>query len=41
MYLCSNCGLLVGPEDASQIDEPSRPCPACRKDYQRAAEPGE
>jgi hypothetical protein len=32
MYVCSVCGLLVGPEDARAIDEPSRPCPVCRDD---------
>lgn len=29
MYRCSNCGLLVGPDDATEVDEPSRPCPKC------------
>lgn len=29
MYRCSECGLLIGPEDATECDEPSRPCHAC------------
>lgn len=29
MYRCSSCGLLVGAEDESYCDEPSRPGPCC------------
>jgi len=31
MYVCSECGLLVGAEDETEINEPSRPCWACRR----------
>jgi len=31
MYACSNCGLLVGAEDETVINEPSRLCAECRR----------
>jgi rubrerythrin len=40
MYRCSECGLLVGPEDAVVIDEPSRPCPSCRAAASKSAAQG-
>jgi hypothetical protein len=30
MYACSNCGLLVGTEDETEINEPAQLCAACR-----------
>jgi hypothetical protein len=30
MYRCSECGLLVGAEDETVCDEPSRPCRSCQ-----------
>jgi len=31
MYVCSECGLLVGEADETEINEPSRPCASCRR----------
>jgi hypothetical protein len=32
MYQCSICGLNIGPEDATEYNEPSRPCDSCRQE---------
>jgi len=31
MYICSECGLYVGAEDETVVNEPSRPCRSCRQ----------
>jgi len=30
VYCCSVCGLLIGAEDETVCNEPSRPCSSCR-----------
>ncbi len=30
MYRCNRCGLLIGAEDETECNEPSRPCSYCR-----------
>lgn len=30
MYRCSVCELLIGAEDETEIDEPSRVCESCK-----------
>jgi hypothetical protein len=37
MYQCSECGLLIGAEDETVINEPSRPCTSCRMRKEKEA----